>query len=262
MGHLAPRFEIFGLVFDISVMYMSALAAGLVLLIVILATRNMTEGVPSGMQNFFEWVLEFVKNIGTQFMDEKTAQRFVGLALTLILFILISNQLGLIFQFWTEHTEPVPAVGIDEEVFAENAVETAHGPAVSIVWWKSPTATPSVTFALAITVLLYSHYLGLKRSPGGYFKHYIQPNPLLLPMNLIEEITKLLTLPLRLFGNIFAGEVLIAFLVAGGLMAKMFSTLPFIVWLGYSLFVGTIQAYIFTTLTLVYISQKVSPEGH
>jgi F-type H+-transporting ATPase subunit a len=189
------------------------------------------------MQNFMEWVIEFVRGIARQSMDNKTAERFIALGLTLFLYVFIANQLGLIF----------------------NVVTLQGHAAESYSWWKSPTATVSVPFALAIMVLFYTHWLGLKNGAGSYFKSYVTPHWALLPLNIIEELSKFLSFPLRLFGNIFAGEVLIWVLLpvimTGGIMSVM--SLPLIVWLGYSIFVGSIQAFIFTMLTMVYISHRV-----
>lgn len=259
MEHYSPTIKLAGLTFDIPVMLMSVLTAILVFLVVMMSTRNMTTGVPKGWQNFFEWVIDFVRGIAGQFMDAKTSTKFVTLAVTLFLYIFIGNQLGVMANFNVLYTEPNPALGITQEVIDHHGHEVVHDghtvKGVSVAWFKSPTASPSVTFGLALMVLLYSHYLGIKKDPGGYFKHYFQPHPLMFLLHAMEEfIIKPLTLPLRLFGNIFAGEVLIAFLLAGSVAVV---SLPLVIWLGYSVFVGAVQAYIFTTLTLVYISQKV-----
>jgi F-type H+-transporting ATPase subunit a len=77
-------------------------------------------------------------------------------------------------------------------------------------------------------------------------------------MNIIEQFSKLLTLGLRLFGNIFAGEVMISVI----LKASFFGIIPLIAWQGFSIFIGTIQAFIFTTLTMVYLSQNMKHEEH
>jgi F-type H+-transporting ATPase subunit a len=261
MEHYSPYFTIAGLVFDIPTMLMSVLTALLVLLVIFLSTRNMTASVPRGWQNFFEWVIEFVRGVAGQFMDAKTSTKFITLALTLFLYIFIGNQLGVMFNVNVAYTEPVPALGITQEVFNAHAHPAAgHSGEKELVvaWFKSPTASPSVTFGLALMILLYSHYLGIRKDPGGYVRHWFEPSPLMFILHVMEEfIIKPLTLPLRLFGNIFAGEVLIAFMLAGSVAVV---SLPLIIWLGYSVFVGAIQAYIFTTLALVYISQKVVDE--
>lgn len=259
MEHYSPTFKALGMTFDIPVMLMSVLASVLVLIVVKVCTSNMTAGVPRGKQNFFEWVIDFVRGIAGQFMDAKTGSKFVTLAITLFLYIFISNQMGVLANFNVMYTEPNPALGITQEVIDQHGHEVTHDghtvKEVTVAWFKSPTASPSVTFGLALMVLLYAHYLGIKKSPGKYVKHWFEPNPLMFVLHAMEEfIIKPLTLPLRLFGNIFAGEVLIAFLLAGSVAAV---SVPLIIWLGYSVFVGAVQAYIFTTLTLVYISQKV-----
>ncbi|MCC2683672.1 MAG: atpB [Paenibacillaceae bacterium] len=233
--HLAPTYTAFGLVFDLSNIIMMLVSCVLVLLIILFATRNMTARTPRGMQNFLEWVIGFVRGIAGQSMDSKTAERFVTLGLTLFLYVFIANQQGLVF----------------------NIVTGSGGESYS--WWKSPTATVSVPFALAIMVLLYTHWLGLRGGAGSYFKSYVTPHWALLPLNIIEELSKFLSFPLRLFGNIFAGEVLIWVLLpailAGGASTVM--SIPLVAWLGYSIFVGAIQAFIFTMLTMVYISHRL-----
>ncbi len=266
MGHhYSPRFEVAGMVFDIPTMIMTVVTSLVVLLFVIVLTRNVTAGVPKGKQNLMEWVVDFVTGIANNFMDAKTAAKFVTLALTLFLYIFMGNQLGLVFNVTTAHQGEMSkevihslALSGDKKVEEEKAHHIEESlqaadphEAVHIAWWKSPTATPSVTFALALMVLLYSHVLGIRKSAGGWFKHTF-----LNPIHILEEfIIKPLTLPLRLFGNIFAGEVLIAFLLGAGVLI---GTLPLVAWLGYSLFVGSVQAFIFVTLAMVYISQQVN----
>ena len=252
MEHFSPHITIAGLVFDIPNMLMMLFGSLLVFLLIVACTRNLTSGVPRGMQNFLEWVIEFVRGIAGTFMPSEQAAKYVTLALTLFLYIFISNQLGVVFNFVTVHEHANPALGITQEMI-DAAKKTGHE--VSIGWFKSPTASPSITFALALMVLIYSHFLGIKKDPGSYVKHYFKPYPALFIIHFMEEfVIKVLTLPLRLFGNIFAGEVLIGFLLSGFFAA---TAIPLAIWLGYSLFVGAVQAYIFTTLTLVYISQKV-----
>lgn len=261
MHHNTLRFEWLGMVFDIPTIIMMVVTALVVLLLVVGLTRNLTAGVPKGAQNLMEWIVDFVRGITGNFMDAKTAAKFVTLGLTLFLYIFIGNQLGLLLNVNTSHHGEISESFKDllttsgtpeaEEVKREHIEEELHSDhGVIVSWWKSPTATPSVTFALALAVLLYSHYLGIRKSPGGWAK-----STFLNPIHLLEEfVIKPLTLPLRLFGNIFAGEVLIAFLLSVGI----FGSVPLFLWLGYSVFVGSVQAFIFVTLTMVYISQKVN----
>lgn len=260
MEHFSPYVHFLGLYFDIPTMISTVVSMFLVLLIAMMATRNMSMKKPRGAQNFLEWVIEFVRGIARQNMDNHTAEKYVTLALTLFLYLFIANQVGLMFNFTTVTTQPNEAIGVTQErideakqVAVQKDPEHAEEAGLAVTWWKSPTATPSVTFSLAILVLLYSHYLGIKKSPVKYLKPYWSP------LHWLEEASKFLTLPLRLFGNIFAGEVLVAVLVGASWYV---TTLPLVVWLGYSVFVGAIQAFIFTTLTMVYIAQKIADEGH
>ncbi|MEB3102521.1 F0F1 ATP synthase subunit A [Ferviditalea candida] len=261
--HLSPSFTAFGLVFDVSTILMTLVASVIVFLIIFFATRNLTSRTPKGMQNFLEWVIEFVRGIAKQSMDAGTAERFVTLGLTLFLYVFIANQLGLLFNVVTVQTAPNESIGVTAELLQH--AKSAGQEGVSVSWWKSPTATVSIPFALAIMVLLYTHWLGLRQGAGKYVKSYFQPHWALLPLNIIEELSKFLSFPLRLFGNIFAGEVLIWVLVpsiqAGGISYIL--SLPLIAWLGYSIFVGSIQAFIFTMLTMVYIAHRVhTHEAH
>lgn len=270
MDHFSPRLNWNGLVFDIPTIIMMVVTSLVVIILVACLTRKLTAGVPDGGQNVMEWVVDFVTGISNNFMEPKVAAKFVTLGLTLFLYIFLGNQLGLVFNVNTVHgvheqmspafVEMLTESGTPEQeqekaaAIQEQLANAGHGGhhGVVVAWWKSPTATASVTFSLALMVLLYSHFLGIKKNPGGWFK-----STFLNPIHILEDfVIKPLTLPLRLFGNIFAGEVLLAFLLSVGI----FGTLPLFVWLGYSVFVGSIQAYIFVTLTMVYISQKVNDD--
>lgn len=265
MGHYTLRFEWMGMIFDIPTIIMMLVTSLVVILLLVGLTRRLTAGVPGGSQNVMEWIVDFVRGIVGNFIDAKKAANFVTLGLTLFLYIFMGNQLGLLFNVNTSHHGTMSESVIDmltksgtpeaaaekRKVVEEELTSTdPHSHGVVIAWWKSPTAAPSVTFALAFLVLLYAHWLGIKKGFGGWFKHVF-----LNPIHILEEfIIKPLTLPLRLFGNIFAGEVLIAFLLGAGL----FGTIPLFLWLGYSVFVGSVQAFIFVTLTMVYLSQQVN----
>ena len=216
-----------------------------------LATRKLSVTNPSKLQNFVEWIVDFVRNLIASTMDMKRGSKFVMLGITLIMFIFVANMLGLPFAIVTEHTEPMQSISVTQESI-EDAKEKGYAGA-HVLWWKSPTADVSVTMGLAIMVIFLAHYLGLARNTKHYLHHYIEPHPAFFPLNVIKEVSKLLTLGLRLFGNIYAGEVLIGVI----LLAGIFGILPLIAWQGFSIFVGAIQAFVFTILTMVYISQNI-----
>ncbi|WP_053361065.1 F0F1 ATP synthase subunit A [Bacillus sp. FJAT-27251] len=233
MNHEAPMKEFMGLWFNLSNVLMITVASAIVFLIAVLATRKLAMK-PTGAQNFIEWVMDFVKNIINSNMDWKTGGRFHLLGLTLIMYIFVSNMLGLPF-----------------------AITVGHD-----LWWKSPTADPVITLTLAVMVTALAHYYGVKlRGTKEYAKTFVQPVAFLFPLKLLEEFSNTLTLGLRLYGNIYAGEILLT-LLAGGLASSfggaIVAIVPTIVWQAFSIFIGSIQAFIFTLLTMVYISHKVS----
>lgn len=191
---------------------------------------------PTGAQNVMEWVLDFVKGIVSDTMDWKTGRQFLPLAITLFSFILIGNILGVITTIKYD----------------------------GVTWWTSPTADPGVTLTLSAMVIILSHYYGIKiRGTGHYVKSYFTPVWFLFPIKLIEEFANTLTLGLRLFGNMFAGGVLLTLLVgltAGSIWGFLGGAIPYLAWAGFSLFIGGIQAFIFTMLSMVYIAHKVEEQ--
>lgn len=235
MHHKAPLEEIFGLTFNLSNVLMITVASAIVFLIAVLSTRKLAMK-PTGMQNFMEWIMDFVKNIIKSNMDWENGGRFHILGITIIMFIFVSNMLGLPFSI-------------------------AYG---EYLWWKSPTADPVITLTLATMVVALSHYYGIKlRGMKAYTKGFFQPLPFLFPLKIIEEFANTLTLGLRLYGNIYAGEVLLGLLASGmatGFWGSIAAIVPTLAWQGFSVFIGAIQAFIFTMLTMVYLSHKVSSD--
>ena len=214
---------------------MLLVSAVIVLIIAVVSTRKL-EMKPTGMQNFIEWVMDFVKGIIKSNMDWKTGGNFHLLGMTLIMFVFVSNMLGLPF-----------AIVIGDEL-----------------WWKSPTADPIVTMTLAVMVVGLSHYYGVKlKGMKEYGRDFFRPVGFMFPFKIIEEFANTLSLGLRLYGNLYAGEVLIGLLATLGSstwLGFIGSIIPLMAWQGFSIFVGAIQAFIFTLLTMVYISHKVSTD--
>ena len=122
-----------------------------------------------------------------------------------------------------------------------------------------------VTMGLALLVLVLANYLGTEKlGLGSYIKNSFFTPAGLFPIKLMEEFTNVITLGLRLYGNIFAGEVLLS-LIASMVTSTGWWTLPFaipleMIWIAFSLFIGSIQAFVFTTLSMVYISHKIEVE--
>lgn len=225
-----------GLDFNLSTMLMSTIAAVIVFVLAVAGSRNAVVQNVRGLQMFMEWVIDFVKDMIASTMDYNKGKHFLSLALTLIMFIFVANMLGL----------PL-AVVIDDNL-----------------WWKSPTADAHVPLTLSAMVVILTHYYGIKmRGIGAYSREFFKPNPLFFPINVLDEFAKVLTLGLRLFGNMFAGEVLLGLLVGAyhlGFLSIVGAAIPMLIWIGFKMFVGALQAFVFTILTLVYMKQKV--EGH
>lgn len=252
MEHLAPVLDLGGFRLDLSALFMIVLSSLIVFILCRLAVRNLSVENPGKLQNFMEWVVEFVQGIIGQTMDYKKGMPYLSLGLTLILYIFVSNMLGLPFGIVTEAHDAQHATFLGMHLFIEG-----HHEHLSFTWWKSPTADASMTMALALIVIVLSHVQGLRTNTKHYLKHYTHnPNIVFLPLHLIEIVSKPLTLGLRLFGNIYAGEVMIAVIMGLG-----FVGIPaLMVWQGFSVFVGAIQSFVFTMLTMVYISQNITHE--
>lgn len=238
MDEQTLKFQLFGIWFDGTICLMVLLTCLIVFAFVYFCSRKM-QLKPTGKQNALEWVVDFVRDIVSGNLPKREVNNFHLLAFTFFLFVLVANIIGLMTKV---------VVGPD-----------------NITLWKSPTADPIVTMTLAFTTMILSIFFSIQRlGVKGYFVNsYLKPFGFLLPMNLLEEFTNLLTLGLRLYGNIFAGEVLLT------LLGKMAMNGPFgfvaalpleMIWLAFSIFVGCIQAYVFATLSMVYIGHKIEAE--
>ncbi len=188
------------------------------------ATRNIQK-IPSGIQNFMEYVLEFIRDLVRNQIGEKEYRDWVPFVGTLFLFIFVSN--------WSGALVPWKLIELPSGELA------------------APTNDINTTVALALLTSLAYFYAGLKKKGLGYFKHYIEPTPILLPIAILEDFTKPLSLSFRLFGNILADELVVAVLV---LLVPLFIPLP-VMALG--LFTSAIQALVFATLAGAYIHEAL-----
>jgi len=183
------------------------------------ATRKMRI-VPSGIQNVAELIVEVWLGIIEQTAG-KNGRRFVPVVVTAFLFILFSNWIG-----------TLPLFG-------------------NVRGFRSANSDLNLTAAMAVVVFILVQISAIRSNGiGGYLKHLFVPNPL----EILTELSRPLSLAFRLFGNIFAGEVL---------LHTMLGIAPYVlfVFLGLELFVGVIQALIFSMLTLVFLSIAVA-HGH
>jgi len=227
----------FNLTFDLSIILSSTITAIIVFLIAYLLTRNPTTSTPTKWQNFMEWIIEFVKNIMNDSMGVTNNLFILSTGVSLLMYLFIANLLGIPFSIITT----------DEH---------------AISWWRSPTADAHVTMTLAIMIIVYTHFLDIKlHGFKHFFLSFFKPFKFLFPINAIEQLATTLTLGLRLFGNIYAGEVMLAFLasaVTQGFFVAVLASIPMLIWQAFCIFIGVIQAYIFVTLTMVYIAHRLT----
>ena len=189
-----------------------------------LGTQN-TNRIPNGWQNFMEAVLDFVIGIAKDQLGESFYKEWLPFISTLFLFIFGCN--------WAGALVPWKLIQLPEGELA------------------APTNDINVTVALALLTSVAYFYAGLSKKGLGYFKVYIEPIPVLLPLKILEDFTKPLSLSFRLFGNVLADELTISVLTS---LVPLVIPLP-IMMLG--LFAGSVQALIFSTLAAAYIAEAL-----
>lgn len=225
--------------------------------------KKSAKKAPTGVHNFFEIILEQALNMADSVTGErKKTLKFLPIVLALFLFILVSNWMGLL-----------PGVGTIG--FVENA---EHGK-VFIPLFRGATADLNTTLAIALFSVIISHVFGV--IAVGAWNHFnkfvnlkailaipkkIKKDPAILMVNpikifvglieVVSEIAKIASLSLRLFGNIFAGEVLLASMMA---ISAFLLPLPFMFL---ELIVGIVQALVFAILTLAFVSIATTNEEH
>ncbi|MEN6402778.1 MAG: F0F1 ATP synthase subunit A [Armatimonadia bacterium] len=196
---------------------------------IIAGTRNMMR-VPRGWQKLWEWTYEVFRNFAVGVMGP-IGEKYLAFLATCFIFIFCMNVLGIIPGF------------------------------------LSPTASINMTAALALTVFVYVQYSGFRAHGFGYLKHFVgEPTwmaPLNIPIHVIGELAKPLSLSIRLFGNIFGEDTVVAELIKLGakIQQAIFIPIPIHLFMvAFAIFGGFIQALIFTMLTAVYISLALG--GH
>jgi len=255
-----PIIQIGGLTITNSIF--SSLLVTITLVVAFILVRTKIKQIPKGLQNFFEMILEFGLNFTDSITrDRKMSEKLLPVVLAFFLFILLNNWFGLL-----------PVIG----TVGFHAMHDGHMAFIPI--FRGGTADLNMTLALALFAVVFSHMLGvftigawkhinkfinfetLMEIPKK-FKHdknvaFINPVKFFVGfMEIIGEIAKVMSLSLRLFGNIFAGEVLLAS------MAAIFAFILPIPFFFLEVLVGMVQAAVFSILTLVFLSMSVS-ESH
>jgi F-type H+-transporting ATPase subunit a len=202
----------------------SSIVVTLLTLFLVISTRDLKK-VPGPLQNFIEIIYELVKSIAFTQMGPSYYSQFLPFVATIFLFVLGSN--------WAGALIPWKLIEIPEGELA------------------APTNDINTTACLAILTSITYFTAGFKIKGIGYFARYVKPSVFLLPINIIEDFSKPLSLNFRLFGNIVADELTVSVLCS---LVPILVPVPVMV-LG--LFASSIQALIFSTLAAAYIGEVI-----
>lgn len=210
--------------FHAETVLITALVVGLLSIFLIASTRGLQK-VPGGLQNAGEFLYEFVEDIAFSQLGPSYYTQFFPFIMTIFLFVLGSNWIGALVPW--------------------KIIELPEGE------FSAPTNDINTTACLAILVSVAYFGAGLKIKGLGYFGRYVKPSVFLLPINIIEDFTKPLSLSFRLFGNVVADELTVSVICS---LVPLFIPVPIMV-LG--LFASSIQALIFATLAGAYIAEVI-----
>jgi F-type H+-transporting ATPase subunit a len=231
--------------FPITNSFLTSAIATVLLIIMAVIVGEKYQKLPFGLQHAFEMAYEFFENMATEVIGVK-GKKYVPLVVTFFLFIIFSNWLSLI-----------PGVGSIGLYLSE------HGETIFVPFFRGGNADLNTTLALAIISVAAAQFYGVKSKGIKKHLHHFKN-----PIEIVTEFSKIFSFGFRLFGNIFAGEVLLlasasifvllsgnnsSFLgIPGGLIQA-----PFYM---FEVFVGFIQAFIFAVLTMIFISIYVEHE--
>lgn len=217
--HFGNNFHLHG-----ETVIVSSLVVFSIIFFLFFGTRELKK-VPEGAQNVLEVLYEFVKGIALTQMGPSYYSQFLPFVATVFLFVLGSNLSGALIPW---------------KLFELPSGELA-----------APTNDINTTACLALFTSIAYFSAGFKIKGIGYFARYIKPAPFFLPINIVEDFTKPLSLNFRLFGNVVADELTVTVICS---LVPLFIPLP-IMMLG--LFASTLQALIFATLAAAYIGEVI-----
>jgi len=260
-----PGFTIFG--FPVTNTLLATLLADITLLAIVIAVNRQMKLVPSGLQNLVEWFIESFYNMVEEIAGDN-ARRFFPLFMTILSFLLIAN--------WWELAPGFDSIGIIEPAHKEGMrayaikdlgpiailtpEESEHG-YVLVSFLRVAASDLNLPLALALIVMVYVQVVGIQALGLSYFRKFFNFSGFIEAfvgiLELISEFAKIISFSFRLFGNIFAGQVLL-FVIP--FLIPMLAVLPFY---GLELFVGFMQAFVFAILLVVFASMAVVPhDGH
>ncbi len=203
-------------------------AGAIVIALGLVARRRLSTGRPTRMQLAWEAVIGAAERHAGGRLGP-AGRRVIPLAVALFAFILTATLL-----------ETVPSGHPDKAL-------------------PAPTGDLNLTAALAVFTVLAVHVTAVRvRGWRGYFRHYLKPTPWMLPFRILEELAKPVTLALRLFGNVFAGTVMVVLIFE--LIPAGLAPLPLLAWKLFSVVVAAMQAFIFSLLTVLYFDTALAPD--
>ena len=242
---------------------------------------------PRGAQNVAEWAMEYLINLlegaaGKEHLKKRPLGRVIfPLVATLFIFIIFANWFSLVPGFSTIVVAPPEAAGAAPAEHAEAVTPAAEGATEAavhspsrVIWFfgagteepipllRAPNSHLAITAGMAIIAVVVVQVLGtMKHGPFGYLKHLATDAPglmkgIMFPIHVISELSHIISLSARLFGNLYGGDVLLA--VIFNLLAPLIPALFF----GIEAFFYYIQALLFSVLTTVYISMAVGGGHH
>ncbi len=216
-------FSIFGIL-DVTgeVIAMWAILA-LTALVSWLATRRIRER-PGRFQNIMETAVEYLDNFFSGILGSEKARRYFTFLASLFIFIIISNYLGLL-----------PGMGMTDYI-------------------KAPTSSLSVGIALGLIAFFFLQITGLRMGAKHYFKRFVSPIFFMLPLLVLDEIIKPISLALRLYGNVFGEETVIE---------ELYKIIPIgapVIMMALSILFCAIQAVVFTMLVALYLDEATETE--
>jgi F-type H+-transporting ATPase subunit a len=272
-----PVFDLGPVAISNSILTSLIVSALLIIFAAVVKANLKSTNRPKGIQNVAEFIVESLYGLveGVAVSKKKINEFFPFIA-TFFLFILCNNYFGLLPGVGTigflekeepaaEHVEQVETVEehsslLVADVYTSETTEAPaeHQEAKFVPYLRAGTADLNTTLALAITSMFLVQFFGIKHQQLGYFKKFINfSNPINFFVGVLEtvsEFAKIVSFAFRLFGNIFAGEVLLAVI---GFLVPVVAPMPFY---GLEIFVGFIQALVFSMLSLVFFNMATM--GH
>jgi F-type H+-transporting ATPase subunit a len=217
-----PVVNIAGIDFNSDTIRNTLIVCAILIVGALILRSQLRVGRPTQLQNIVEFIVDYIGGLTAETLQGRNLN-LGALSITLFMFLLVANWIGLIPGF------------------------------------KSPTNDWNTTLALALQTFLLTVFFSVRsRGIGGYLKHLLLTPPY-FPLSVIDELAKPVTLSFRLYFNIFVGELLLSLIIT--LVPAGISWLPGAAWTLFSLFIGAVQAFIFTVLTISYIAIATEVEA-